>query len=118
MCVSLVRLVTVAVGYRHIVKLLPWQPMDEISIRLSNDTIGMLSLVHALHKVVTFEAKFTFFLDADKQAAINVFLGVFHPEPGQPNIWDLQTDYYMHHSSTRLPAGTKTLPRLVYIAYE
>ena len=49
--------------------------------------------------------------DADKQAAINVFLGVFHPEAGQPNIWELQTDYYMHHTHTRLPAGTNTLKR-------
>ena len=49
--------------------------------------------------------------DADKQAAINVFLGVFHPEPGKPNIWELQTDYYMHHSSTCLPVANRHLHR-------
>jgi hypothetical protein len=49
------------------------------------------------------------FTDADKQAAINVFLGVFQPAPGQPNIWELQTDYYMHHSSTRLAVPPQTL---------
>ena len=53
--------------------------------------------------------------DADKQAAINVFLGVFHPQPCQPNIWELQTDYYMHHSSTCLSVPSKTLQRYIYI---
>ena len=53
--------------------------------------------------------------DADKQAAINVFLGVFRPEVGQPNIWELQTDYYMHHSSTRLSVPTKTLQRYIIL---
>ena len=53
--------------------------------------------------------------DADKQAAINVFLGVFRPEVGQPNIWELQTDYYMHHSSTRLSVPTKTFQRYIIL---
>ncbi|XP_015787789.1 polyphosphoinositide phosphatase-like [Tetranychus urticae] len=37
------------------------------------------------------------FSDADKQDAINLFLGVFRPEPGLPYIWDLSTDYYLHN---------------------
>ena len=58
---------------------------------------------------------FSLSTDADKQAAINVFLGVFRPEVGQPNIWELQTDYYMHHSSTRLSVPTKTLQRYIIL---
>jgi hypothetical protein len=50
------------------------------------------------------------FTDADKQAAINVFLGVFQPEPSQPNIWELQTDYYIHHISTCLAVPSKSMP--------
>ena len=54
--------------------------------------------------------------DADKQAAINVFLGVFHPDPTQPNIWELQTDYYIHHSSTRLSVPSQKMPRYCSIS--
>lgn len=37
------------------------------------------------------------FSDADKQNAINVFLGVFYPERNKPAIWELVSDYYLHH---------------------
>ncbi|XP_014670628.1 PREDICTED: polyphosphoinositide phosphatase-like isoform X2 [Priapulus caudatus] len=37
------------------------------------------------------------FSDADKQSAINLFLGVYRPEKGKPNLWDLPTEYYLHH---------------------
>ncbi|XP_048577491.1 polyphosphoinositide phosphatase-like [Nematostella vectensis] len=48
------------------------------------------------------------FNDADKQQAMNVFLGVFVPRNGILNIWDLPTDYYLHHSSTRNLRRNKT----------
>ena len=54
--------------------------------------------------------------DADKQAAINVFLGVFHPEATQPNIWELQTDYYLHHTNSRVPAAVRNTQRYMYVA--
>ena len=40
--------------------------------------------------------------DNDKQQAINLFLGVFTPKEGALNLWDLPTDYYLHHCDTRL----------------
>jgi hypothetical protein len=49
------------------------------------------------------------FTDTDKQMAINVFLGVFEPQEGQPNIWDLSTDYYLHHTTAREPKLYKQL---------
>lgn len=41
------------------------------------------------------------FSDADKQNAINLFLGIFVPDENKPNVWELATDYYLHH----LPAA-------------
>ena len=49
--------------------------------------------------------------DADKQMAINVFLGVFQPEDGDQNIWDLSTDYYLHHTNARELPKTHNIPR-------
>ena len=40
-------------------------------------------------------------LDTDKQMAINLFLGMFVPKEGEPNLWDLPTDYYLHHAGAR-----------------
>ena len=37
------------------------------------------------------------FSDAEKQNAINLFLGLFKPEENQPQIWEYTTDYYFHH---------------------
>lgn len=37
------------------------------------------------------------FSDAEKQNAINLFLGLFKPEEDQPQIWDYTSDYYFHH---------------------
>eukprot|EP00955_Chlamydomonas_euryale_P001796 20183-Chlamydomonas_euryale.AAC.2 len=34
--------------------------------------------------------------DADKQDAINLFLGNFVPAPGQPDLWELESDHYLH----------------------
>ncbi|XP_071801050.1 polyphosphoinositide phosphatase-like isoform X1 [Asterias amurensis] len=38
------------------------------------------------------------FSDADKQSALNLFLGVYRPKLTGPSLWDLPTDYYLHHS--------------------
>ena len=43
---------------------------------------------------------FIFWIDTDKQQAINLFLGTFKPDLKDTNIWDIPTDYYLHHSST------------------
>ncbi|XP_066600542.1 polyphosphoinositide phosphatase [Prorops nasuta] len=37
------------------------------------------------------------FSDQEKQHTINLFLGLFIPEEGKPPIWELVTDYYLHH---------------------
>lgn len=37
------------------------------------------------------------FSDAEKQNAINLFLGLFQPEEDRPQIWEYTTDYYFHH---------------------
>uniref|UniRef100_A0A1X7TEV5 Uncharacterized protein n=1 Tax=Amphimedon queenslandica TaxID=400682 RepID=A0A1X7TEV5_AMPQE len=32
---------------------------------------------------------------------INVFLRVFVPKEGEANVWELSTDYYLHHRTAR-----------------
>ncbi|XP_066248294.1 polyphosphoinositide phosphatase [Euwallacea similis] len=39
------------------------------------------------------------FSDAEKQNAINLFLGLFKPAENQPQIWEYSSDYYFHHRS-------------------
>ncbi|KAF2162511.1 hypothetical protein M409DRAFT_27135 [Zasmidium cellare ATCC 36951] len=41
------------------------------------------------------------FLDSQRQEAYNLFLGNYIWAAGQPMLWDLTTDYYLHHSSPR-----------------
>ena len=48
--------------------------------------------------------------DADKQMAINVFLGMYQPGLGFPDIWDLTTDYYMHHTMARVLPSIHSVP--------
>ena len=48
--------------------------------------------------------------DADKQMAINVFLGVYQPGEGTPDIWDLPTDYYLHHTMARVLPSYHAMP--------
>eukprot|EP00898_Chlorokybus_atmophyticus_P006892 jgi/Chlat1/7203/Chrsp57S06849 len=36
------------------------------------------------------------YTDAEKQDAINLFLGNFIPEHGKPFLWELDSDYYLH----------------------
>uniref|UniRef100_UPI00358F8A78 polyphosphoinositide phosphatase isoform X1 n=1 Tax=Myxine glutinosa TaxID=7769 RepID=UPI00358F8A78 len=45
------------------------------------------------------------FSDAEKQDAINLFLGVFRPSSTGLQLWDLTTDYYLHHPP-HLPLST------------
>ncbi|XP_033230009.1 polyphosphoinositide phosphatase isoform X3 [Belonocnema kinseyi] len=39
------------------------------------------------------------FSDQEKQHTINLFLGLFVPVEGKPPIWELVTDYYLHHKT-------------------
>lgn len=41
------------------------------------------------------------FLDNQRQEAYNLFLGNYVFTEGQPMLWDLNTDYYLHHSDPR-----------------
>ncbi|KAI9893150.1 MAG: phosphatidylinositol-3,5-bisphosphate 5-phosphatase [Vezdaea aestivalis] len=41
------------------------------------------------------------FLDGQRQEAYNLFLGNYIFAQGQPMIWDLSTDYYLHHADPR-----------------
>lgn len=41
------------------------------------------------------------FMDAQRQEAYNLFLGNYVFVQGQPMLWDLSTDYYLHHSDPR-----------------
>ncbi|RDA91054.1 hypothetical protein CP533_6296 [Ophiocordyceps camponoti-saundersi (nom. inval.)] len=41
------------------------------------------------------------FLDSQRQEAYNLFLGNYIFTQGQPMLWDLATDYYLHHADPR-----------------
>jgi phosphatidylinositol 3,5-bisphosphate 5-phosphatase len=41
------------------------------------------------------------FLDSQRQEAYNLFLGNYVWAQGQPLLWDLPTDYYLHHSDPK-----------------
>ena len=41
------------------------------------------------------------FLDSQRQEAYNLFLGNYIWAEGQPMLWDLTTDYYLHHGHPR-----------------
>ncbi|PNP41279.1 hypothetical protein TGAMA5MH_07151 [Trichoderma gamsii] len=41
------------------------------------------------------------FLDSQRQEAYNLFLGNYIFAQGQPMLWDLPTDYYLHHANPR-----------------
>jgi hypothetical protein len=41
------------------------------------------------------------FLDSQRQEACNLFLGNYIHAEGQPMLWELQTDYYLHHADPR-----------------
>ena len=41
------------------------------------------------------------FLDKQRQEVYNLFLGNYSYVQGQPMLWDLSTDYYLHHAHPR-----------------
>jgi hypothetical protein len=45
------------------------------------------------------------FMDAQRQEAYNLFLGNYIYVQGQPMLWELSTDYYLHHSDPRSMFG-------------
>ena len=47
------------------------------------------------------------FMDAQRQEAYNLFLGNYVFAQGQPMLWDLTTDYYLHHSDPRSMFGKR-----------
>jgi phosphatidylinositol 3,5-bisphosphate 5-phosphatase len=47
------------------------------------------------------------FLDGQRQEAYNLFLGNYIFAQGQPMLWDLSTDYYLHHADPRAWAEKK-----------
>ncbi|KAK4941771.1 phosphatidylinositol-3,5-bisphosphate 5-phosphatase [Elasticomyces elasticus] len=47
------------------------------------------------------------FMDAQRQEAYNLFLGNYVFQHGQPMLWDLTTDYYLHHSDPRSMFGKR-----------
>jgi hypothetical protein len=47
------------------------------------------------------------FMDAQRQEAYNLFLGNYIFVQGQPLLWDLTTDYYLHHSDPRSWSGKR-----------
>ncbi|KAJ4450362.1 hypothetical protein ANN_01783 [Periplaneta americana] len=49
------------------------------------------------------------FSDAEKQHTMNLFLGLFIPEENKPPIWEIMTDYYLHHPQA---LGQKKLRRV------
>ncbi|RKP04477.1 SacI homology domain-containing protein, partial [Thamnocephalis sphaerospora] len=42
------------------------------------------------------------FVDAEKQGAINLFLGSFLPYHGGPPLWELNTDHHLHNLDPRI----------------
>lgn len=47
------------------------------------------------------------FMDAQRQEAYNLFLGNYVFAQGEPMLWDLSTDYYLHHSNPRSMFGKR-----------
>lgn len=53
--------------------------------------------------------------DADRQDSINLFLGVFKPAEGKPHLWELPTDFYLHHKNTL--SLSQTRPRYFTVLF-
>jgi len=45
------------------------------------------------------------FLDAQRQESYNLFLGTYKYRNGYPMLWDMSTDYYLHHTEPRSMFG-------------
>ncbi|KAL8953381.1 MAG: hypothetical protein Q9222_000758 [Ikaeria aurantiellina] len=52
------------------------------------------------------------FLDRQRQEAYNLFLGNYTFVQGQPMLWDLATDYYLHHADPRMWSA-RTRPKYI-----
>lgn len=63
--------------------------------------------------ICNLSVKQSVFADADKQQALNLFLGIFLPLLEKRNIWELPSDYYLHHNTTLDLKASKTKKRLV-----
>ena len=48
--------------------------------------------------------------DNDKQMAINLFVGAFKPYEEKLHLWELQTDYYLHHPIAAAQLQPQDLP--------
>ncbi|RMD44933.1 hypothetical protein DV735_g181, partial [Chaetothyriales sp. CBS 134920] len=58
---------------------------------------------HSRDMVETFKRYYNnSFMDSQRQEAYNLFLGHHVYEKGQPMLWELSSDYYLHHSHPRL----------------
>lgn len=61
---------------------------------------------HSRDMVETFKRFYNnSFMDAQRQEAYNLFLGNYIFAEGQPMLWDLSTDYYLHHMNPRSMFG-------------
>ncbi|RMZ91892.1 hypothetical protein DV736_g842, partial [Chaetothyriales sp. CBS 134916] len=57
---------------------------------------------HSRDMVETFKRYYNnSFMDSQRQEAYNLFLGNHVYEKGQPMLWELSSDYYLHHSHPR-----------------
>jgi phosphatidylinositol 3,5-bisphosphate 5-phosphatase len=61
--------------------------------------------------VESFKRYYNNSLDAQRQEAYNLFLGNYIFLQGQPTLWDLTTDYYLHRADPR------TLPNIRRLSY-
>ncbi|CAM0943642.1 unnamed protein product [Alopecurus aequalis] len=51
-------------------------------------------------------------IDANKQAAINLFLGYFQPEQGNPALWELESSSEEHNNESFNHTGDSAVPRV------
>ena len=58
------------------------------------------------------------FLDKQRQEAYNLFLGNYIYASGQPMLWDLSTDYYLHHADPRAWSGKQRKSYIQWFAPE
>ena len=63
---------------------------------------------HSRDMVETFKRYYNnSFMDSQRQEAYNLFLGNYTIEKNRPMLWDLTTDYYLHHSDPRSMFGKR-----------
>ena len=63
---------------------------------------------HSRDMVETFKRYYNnSFMDSQRQEAYNLFLGNYTIEQGRPMLWELTSDYYLHHSNPRSVVGRR-----------